>query len=62
MTKTLYLGVEALYTNLNTAQTWNGLLPSSLALSGTGLPTGTSAVSSQHDWSFTARIHRDFVP
>ncbi len=45
VTKTLYLGVEALYSNLNTAQTWNGLLPSSLALSGTGLPTGTSAVS-----------------
>ncbi len=58
VTKTLYLGVEALYSDLQTAQTFNGLMTPALVLAGT-TPISTA---SQHDWSFTARIHRDFVP
>jgi hypothetical protein len=60
VTKTLYLGVEVLYSHVNTATTPGGTI-GDYALAGAGLAS-TSAVGSQSNWAITARIHRDFVP
>ena len=57
VTKSLYLGVEALYTHLNGAATSDGLIH------GYTINGASAFVSSGQDaWSFTARIHKDFLP
>jgi hypothetical protein len=58
VTKSFYVGVEALYENLDTATTFNGLVPASIAVAGAGAAT----VGSQSNWTFTIRMHKDFLP
>jgi Porin subfamily len=60
VTKTLYLGVEVMYNQINSASTPTGAI-GDYALTGAGL-TPTSGVGNQSNWVVTARIHRDFVP
>jgi hypothetical protein len=65
VTKSFYVGVEALYMHFNTAQTFNGLLPSTVGLaapSTCGLANGNCIVANQSDWAFTVRMHKDFLP
>jgi hypothetical protein len=63
VTKSFYVGVEAVHMHLNSAQTFNGVVPTALAL---GAPStcsaGVCAVQNQSDWAFTLRIHKDFLP
>jgi hypothetical protein len=63
VTKSLDVGVEAVHMHLNSAQTFNGVVPASLTL---GPPStcgaGVCAVQNQSDWAFTLRIHKDFLP
>ena len=65
VTKSFYIGVEALYMKLNSATTFNGLLPTSVALaapSTCSAAAGNCTVSNPSDWSFTLRMHKDFLP
>ena len=59
VTKTLYLGVEVIYNQLQGGSTATGTL-GNFAL--TGAAPGTLVAGSESNWSFTARIHRDFLP
>ncbi len=61
MTKTFYLGIEMLYTRLDSAKTFNGLV------NGTGYAINTTLTSlfqSSHldNWAGSVRIHKDFLP
>jgi hypothetical protein len=64
VTGSFYIGVEALYMRLNSAQTFNGVIPASVGLG----PTSTCGrgitciVSDQSDWAFTLRMQKDFLP
>jgi len=59
ITKDFYMGVDVLYSALNSATTWNGLLPASQ----TGTPAGSSTfVGDQDAWSFEFRVHKNFYP
>jgi hypothetical protein len=67
VTKSFYIGVEALYMNLSSAQAPGGLLPAAVAVgegstSTCGLATGNCTVNNQSDWEFTIRMHKDFMP
>jgi hypothetical protein len=65
VTKSFYIGVEALYMNLNTAQpgTTGAVIPSALGLGApSSCTTGNCAASNQTDWAVTLRIHKDFLP
>jgi hypothetical protein len=63
VTKSFYIGVEALYMHLNSAQTFNGVVPAALALAAPSTcSAGVCAVQNQSDWAFTLRIHKDFLP
>jgi hypothetical protein len=65
VTKSFYIGVEALYMNLNSAKTFNGIVPTAVASELTSSTCSTSAtcsVSNASDWSFTLRMHKDFLP
>lgn len=61
VTKTFYLGVEVLYQKLQSAQSFNGLVPVNNTF---GAPAGsaTNRVSDQSTWSVSVRAHRDFLP
>ena len=63
MTKSFYIGVEALYTQLQSATSSTGLVPTAAAI---GAPTlcGTTGctVSNEGAWDFTIRMHKDFLP
>jgi len=58
VTKNFYIGVEALYEQMVTAQTPTGLLSSAIALPNSGATT----VSNESNWTFTVRMHKDFLP
>jgi hypothetical protein len=68
VTKSFYIGVEAIYEQINTASTFNGLVPGPiLANIGTAniacaAPSVACPVSSQSNWTFTIRMHKDFLP
>ena len=65
VTKSFYIGVEALYIKYNSAQTFNGLIPTSVAVgapSTCSVTAGNCTVANQSDWAFTLRIHKDFLP
>jgi hypothetical protein len=65
VTKSFYIGVEAIYMHFNSALTSNGLIPSTVGLaapSTCGLASGTCVVANQSDWAFTLRMHKDFLP
>jgi hypothetical protein len=55
--------VEAIHMHLNSAQTFNGVVPASLALTAPSTcGAGVCAVQNQSDWAFTLRMHKDFLP
>jgi hypothetical protein len=61
VTKNFYIGVEALYEQMITAQ--GGLataatLPASVTLAN----SGASIQSNESNWTFTIRMHKDFLP
>ena len=59
VTKSFYIGVEAIYQNLDSAHTagrQHSRLPITLANS------GATTVSNQSNWEFTIRMHKDFLP
>ena len=62
VTKTFYLGVEVLYSQLNSASTGTGSVvgPAGLASYAFGGATVNEARAS--NWAFTLRAHRDFLP
>jgi hypothetical protein len=63
VTKSFYIGVEALYIKYNSAQTFNGLIPSAVGVASTcSLANGNCAVANESDWAFTLRMHKDFLP
>ena len=63
VTKSFYIGVEALYMKYNSAQTFNGLVPAAVGVASTcSLANGNCAVANESDWAFTLRMHKDFLP
>jgi hypothetical protein len=58
VTKSFYIGVEAIYEQLQTATLPGGLVTTPLTVAGN--PTIT--VSNQSNWTFTVRMHKDFLP
>jgi Porin subfamily len=62
VTKTFYLGVEALYDELESATPVGGnggVIPTNVALGSTGV---THQESSSDNWAITFRAHKDFLP
>jgi hypothetical protein len=59
VTKTFYLGVEVLYSQMNSAQTPTGALPALVTIGNTGATTIENHASS---WMVSVRAHRDFLP
>ncbi len=58
ISSTFYMGLEVLYTNLNTASTSTGTI-----FTGSGTkPTQTYFLDDQENWSVRFRVHRDFYP
>jgi hypothetical protein len=65
VTKSFYIGVEALYMKLNSATTPGGAFPTAAAVSEGFSTCGTGSncsVANQSDWAFTIRMHKDFLP
>jgi hypothetical protein len=66
VTKSFYIGVEALYMKLNSASAPGGVFPGAVAAGFDGVSTcgttGNCAVANQSDWAFTLRAHKDFLP
>jgi Porin subfamily len=66
VTKSFYIGVEALYMKLNSASAPGGVFPGAVAAGFDGVSpcgtTGNCAVANQSDWAFTLRMHKDFLP
>jgi hypothetical protein len=60
VTKTFYLGVEVLYQQLQSAQTFNGLIAGGTAFGGAA--AATTRVSNETNWMVSVRAHRDFLP
>jgi hypothetical protein len=58
VTKSFYIGVEAIYQHLNSANTPLNLVSAAIN------PTNSGAVSiaDQSNWEFTLRMHKDFLP
>jgi len=66
VTKSFYLGVEALYTEMNSAHTSDGLIHGyalgAVSIPGLGMPQAQFVDPHTTNWSFTARMHKDFLP
>ncbi len=68
VTKSFYIGVEAIYQELDSATATGGTLPAGIIGAGTwgatgvGCAVGTCTVSNESNWSFTVRMHKDFLP
>jgi hypothetical protein len=60
VTKTFYLGVEVLYSDLRSANSFNGTIPTNNTFG--GATTGTTQVHDQSNWLVSVRAHRDFLP
>jgi Porin subfamily len=60
VTKTFYVGVEAIYEHIDSAQT--GLAGDALTPAITLANSGTTTWANQSNWSFTVRMHKDFLP
>ena len=58
VTKTFYIGVEAIY------QSWTApdAEPAALTRSLTLANSGATTVANQSNWVFTIRMHKDFLP
>ena len=55
------MGVDVLYSKLQSGSTSTGLIGVPLALAGP-VPTGAVPVTDPDNWSFRFRVHRDFYP
>jgi hypothetical protein len=68
VTKSFYIGVEAIYQELDSATAVGGIVPATIATSsafgatGTGCAAVTCSLGNQSNWSFTVRMHKDFLP
>ena len=65
VTKSFYIGVEALYMHFNTASSSTGFVPTTSALaapSNCGVAATPCTNANQSDWAFTVRMHKDFLP
>jgi Porin subfamily len=56
VTKDFYMGVDVLYSSLQSASTFNGALPASQVVD------ANNTVADQNAWSFEFRVHKDFYP
>jgi Porin subfamily len=56
VTKSFYIGVEAMYEDLSSATTSDGLIH------GYSFGSATATQGSASDWNFTLRMHKDFLP
>ncbi len=61
VTKTFYLGVEVLYSNLQSAKTGTGFVTGP-AVTGFGFGGATVNEANSSAWSVAVRAHRDFLP
>jgi porin-like protein len=61
VTKDFYMGVDVLYSKLNSASTFNGLTTGTTINPSLGAGTTTN-VSDMDNWQFRFRVHRDFYP
>jgi len=59
VTKTFYLGVEVLYSEMKSATTTTGFVPAINAISG---PSGALTIANESNWMVSVRAHRDFLP
>ncbi len=59
VTKSFYIGVEALYSRFDSATLPGGVLTPPVTLGSAGNAT---TVASQNNWNFTIRMHKDFLP
>ena len=63
VTKTFYLGVEVLYSDLHSATTGTGLLTPVVAGGNSYAFGGASQTEADaHSWMVSVRAHRDFLP
>jgi hypothetical protein len=60
VTKTFYLGVDVLYQDLQSAKSFNGLVPGGNAFAGAA--AASTRISNQSNWMVSVRAHRDFLP
>ena len=58
VTKSFYIGVEAIYQKFDSGQTGAAALTPALILANSGATT----VANQSNWVFTVRMHKDFLP
>jgi hypothetical protein len=58
VTSNFYVGVEAFYQQLVSAQTPGGTLSAPLTL----VNSGATTVANESNWVFTLRMHKDFLP
>ena len=58
VTKSFYIGVEAIYQKFDSAQTPAGALTPALTL----VNSGATTVANQSNWVFTLRMHKEFLP
>jgi hypothetical protein len=63
VTKTFYVGFEALYTQLVSAHSSTGFTNAVVGLPSPSVcSTGTCSIANEGDWEFTIRMHKDFLP
>jgi hypothetical protein len=66
VTKSFYLGVEVMYNHLNSAKSFNGIMPATTggAFPAPGPAAGTVSLggASENAWNITVRMHKDFLP
>jgi hypothetical protein len=62
VTKSFYIGVEAIYQQLVSAQTPTGLTSAAIQPTNSGCPAAGCTVSNESNWTFTLRMHKDFLP
>jgi hypothetical protein len=60
VTKSFYIGVEAIYQNFDSAQT--GLVGNALTPALTLTNSGATTWANNTNWVFTLRMHKDFLP
>jgi hypothetical protein len=60
VTKSFYIGVEAMYVQLDSATT--GSASTTAALGGFSSGSATQLQGHASDWNFTLRMHKDFLP
>jgi hypothetical protein len=65
VTKSFYIGVEAIYIKYNSATSSTGFVPTAVAVgapSSCSLSATACSVANESDWAFTLRMHKDFLP